>query len=151
QVAGALDGIHGLALAADERGKPVLVDPRGERKATPTGALPRWVAEFLVAEAVGPALDEREAAYRALAQEAAARRERLATAPPESAPRIEREAASLDDRAVEALLGARVVDLAMGGGRLLALAAELVTRRLLALLAEDAGGPLAARVAEVRA
>ncbi|HEU4557710.1 MAG TPA: hypothetical protein VFS20_07665 [Longimicrobium sp.] len=151
QVAGALDGIHGLVLAADERGKPLLVDPRGERKATPTGALPRWVADFLVDEGVAPALAEREAAYRALAQEAAARRERLATAPPEVAPRLQREAASLRDRAVDALLGVRIVDPAMGGGRLLVLAAELVTRRLLAIVAEDVDGPLAARVAEMRA
>ena len=151
QVAGALDGIHGLVLAADERGKPVLVDPRGERKATATGALPAWVAEFLVHEAIEPALAEREAAYRALSAEAAARRDRLAAAPPELAPRLQREAATLRDRAVDALLGIRVADPAMGGGRLLVLAAELVTRRLLAILADDGDGPLAARVAETRA
>jgi len=151
QVAGALDGLHGLVLAADERGKPVLVDPRGERKATPTGALPPWVAEFLVAESVAPALAEREAAYRALVVEEAARRERLSTAPPELAPRLSRETATLRDRAVDALLGLRVADPAMGGGRLLLAAAELVTRRLVALLAEDGDGPLASRVAEMRA
>ncbi|HET7228529.1 MAG TPA: hypothetical protein VFJ16_00870 [Longimicrobium sp.] len=151
EVAGALDGVHGLVLAADERGKPVLVDPRGERKATPTGALPRWVAGFLVAEAVDPALAEREAAYRALSAEAAARRERLAAAPPELAPRLQREAASLRDRAVDALLGLRIADPAMGGGRLLALAAERVTERFLAILTDDPDGPLAGRVAELRA
>lgn len=151
QVAGALDGLHGLVLAADERGKPVLVDPRGERKATPTGALPRWVADFLVAQAVEPALAEREAAYRTLSDEAAARRERLATAPPEIAPRLQREAASLRDRAVDALLGLKVADPAMGGGRLLVLAADVITRRLLAILAADPDGPLAGRVAEMRA
>lgn len=151
QVAGALDGVHGLVLAADERGKPVLVDPRGERKATATGALPAWVADFLVAEAVAPALAEREAAYHALSAEASARRERLATAPPELAPRLQREAATLRDRAVDALLGIRVADPAMGGGRLLVLAAETITRRFLAILAEDGDGPLAACVAETRA
>jgi len=151
QVAGALDGVHGLVLAADERGKPVLVDPRGERKATPTGALPPWVAEFLVAGSVAPALAEREAAYRALVVEEAARRDRLSTAPPELAPRLQRETATLRDRAVDALLGLRVADPAMGGGRLLLAAAELVTRRLVALLAEDGDGPLAGRVAEMRA
>ncbi|HEX6748990.1 MAG TPA: hypothetical protein VF092_16955 [Longimicrobium sp.] len=151
EVAGVLDGVHGLRLAADERGRPLLVDPRGERKASPSGALPRWIVDFVVAEAVAPALAEREAAYRAAVQEAAVRRERLGDAPPESAARLAREAASLEDRAVDALLSLRIVDPAMGSGRFLVHAAELVTTRLAALLREMPHGPLSARVAEVRA
>jgi hypothetical protein len=151
EVAGVLDGVHGLRLAADERGKPVLVDPRGERKASPTGALPAWIVEFVVAEAVGPALAEREAAYRAAVHEAAARRERLHEAPPESAARLAREAAAVEDRAVDALLALRVADPAMGSGRFLVHAADFVSRRLGELLREMPRGPLSARVAEVRA
>ena len=150
-VAGALEGIVGLRLAADERGKPVLVDPRGDRKASPAGPPPRWVVDFAVAEAVAPALAEREAAYRSALAEAAARRERLAAALPESSARLEREVASLEDRAADALLSLRVVDPAMGSGRFLVRAAELATARLAALLAEAPAGPLAARLAEVRA
>ncbi|WP_414676449.1 Eco57I restriction-modification methylase domain-containing protein [Longimicrobium sp.] len=150
-VAGVLDGVHGLRLAADERGKPVLVDPRGERKASPHGALPRWIVEYVVAEAVGPALAEREAAYRAAVHEAAARRERLHEAPPESAARLAREAAALEDRAADALLSLRVADPAMGSGRFLVHAADLAARRLGELLREMPRGPLSARVAEVRA
>lgn len=150
-VAGVLEGVVGLRLAADERGKPVLYDPRGDRKAQPAGPPPRWVVDFAVAEAVGPALAEREAAYRDTLAEAAARRERLATALPESAARLEREVASLEDRAADALLSLRVVDPAMGSGRFLVRAAERVAARLAALLAEAPGGPLAARLAEVRA
>lgn len=150
-VAGMLEGIVGLRLAADERGKPVLYDPRGDRKAWPAGPPPRWVVDFAAAETVGPALAEREAAYRDTLAEAAARRERLATVPPESAARLEREVGSLEDRAVDTLLGLRVLDPAMGSGRFLVRAAETVTARLAALVAESPNGPLAARLAEVRA
>lgn len=150
-VAGALEGIVGLRLAPDERGKPVLYDPRGDRKAVPAGPPPRWVADFAVGETVAPALAEREAAYRDTLAEAAARRERLATALPESAARLEREVASLEDRAADALLGLRVLDPAMGSGRFLVRAAELVSARLAAIAADTPEGPLAARLAEVRA
>lgn len=151
QLSAVLDGLQGLRLFADERGKPVLVDPRGERKAAPSGGLPAWIVEYAVAEAVGPALAERESAYRAAVQEASARRERLAGAAPESAARLAREAAALEDRAVDALLSLRVADPAMGSGRFLVHAADFLSARMAALLAEMPRGPLAARVAEVRA
>lgn len=150
-VAGALEGVIGLRLAADERGKPVLVDPRGDRKAAPSGAPPRWIVDFVVTETVIPALAEREQLYRDTLRDAAARRERLSSAAAEAAPRIEREAASLEDRAVDAILGLRVVDPAMGTGRFLVHAAEVVAERLAALVGDAPRSPLAARIAELRA
>src|SRR6202008_2864629 len=133
-----------------EPARPRLVDGRGEKRpaAPPT---PAWVIEYAVEQTVGPALAEREAAYRAAMDQVADRQERLASGAAEQPGRLQREIQSIGKRAMDSLLDLRVCDPAMGGGRFLLHAAGRVGGRLAALAADFPEGPLAARAAAVRA
>jgi hypothetical protein len=145
-----LDGLPAMRLAADERGRPRLMGERGERKIPAPTALPRWLAEYLLAETVGPAVDERIAAFRRTLGEVAERRRRVAAEAPDAA-RLTREADAMETRAVDALLDLRVLDPAMGCGRFLLAAAEWIAARYLPLLEETEDGPLHDVLAELRA
>jgi len=143
-----LESLPEMRLAPDERGRPRLASARGERKAPPWAPTPRWLADCVLAETVGPALEARAAAYREALGEVAARRERAAAGGADAA-RAAREADVMERRAVDGLLALRVCDPAMGSGRFLLHAAEWIAERLLPL-AEEEEGPLAARLAETR-
>jgi hypothetical protein len=149
EIASLCEGLLRMRLAPDERGRPRLVDARGERKDPGTHATPAWVVDYVLGETVGPALAAREAAFRDALQEAAARRERAAAGGPDAA-RLLREAGRLEERALTDLLSLRVCDPAMGGGHFLLHAADWIAARLLATAADLPGGPLAERLAALR-
>ncbi|HEU0053068.1 MAG TPA: hypothetical protein VFQ39_07815, partial [Longimicrobium sp.] len=135
-------------LAVDEAGKPVLA---GDRKAgAPAPPSSDAVVDYVVAQAIGPALEERADAFRAAAGDVAWRRDRLASASSEELEREEREIADLEDVAVDALLDLRVADPAMGSGRFLLRAADFIARRVAALAADLPANPLARRLSAAR-
>ncbi|HYJ79288.1 MAG TPA: TaqI-like C-terminal specificity domain-containing protein [Longimicrobiaceae bacterium] len=151
QVAALLEGVLELRLVPDERGRPRLADLRGGSRGAASPAAPPWVVEYAVEETLAPALAERAAAYRAAMDQIADRQERLAAGGGEPPARLQREIQAIGARAADALLDLRVCDPALGGGRFLLHAAGWIAARLAPLAAEFPEGPLAARLAAVRA
>ena len=150
QAAALLEPLLEHRLVPGAGGKPVLADTRGEHRAAHERETPAWVAEYMVAEAVGPALAEREAAFRRAAASVAERRARLEGADPAERERMTRELEAAERRAVDDLLSLRVCDPAMGSGRLLAQAGRWIAARLAALAREAPDNPLARRLERTR-
>jgi hypothetical protein len=155
QLGSIYEGLLEFRLRLDAAGEPVLENDKGERKATGSYYTPHYIVEYIVAETVGPALAEREAAFRALMAEIEPKRARLRhiesnSSRTDEANGLRRILRDLDARAAETLLGIRVCDPAMGSGHFLVHATDRLTERLMILLNEFPDNPVLARIADVR-
>ncbi|MBA3970018.1 MAG: restriction endonuclease, partial [Gemmatimonadetes bacterium] len=155
QLGSIYEGLLEFRLRLDAAGEPVLENDKGERKATGSYYTPHYIVEYIVAETVGPALAEREAAFRALMAEIEPKRARLRhvesnSSRTDEANGLRRILRDLDARAADTLLGIRVCDPAMGSGHFLVHATDWLTERLMILLNEFPDNPVLARIAGVR-
>ncbi|MGI9179612.1 MAG: Eco57I restriction-modification methylase domain-containing protein, partial [Longimicrobiaceae bacterium] len=148
-------------------GRPYLENDKGERKVTGSYYTPQYIVEHIVEKAVGPVLREREQRFRARMEEIGPKRERLreleaklaapgltdavATRWTREANALRGESKRLEAEAVDALLGLRICDPAMGSGHFLVHTVDWLTERLMVVLNEYPANPVLAQLAEIRA
>jgi hypothetical protein len=135
------------------KGAVYLENDKRERKATGSYYTPDYVVEYIVANTVGPVLDERFDRVRPQLREAQKllRRERQkAKALGRSADDPGREAYLKSRAIVDELFGIRVLDPAMGSGHFLVEAVDFITDRMLDFLNGFPWNPVVHHLRETR-
>jgi hypothetical protein len=156
-----------LPKSDDETSEVSLVNDKGERKATGSYYTPHYIVAYIVEQTLGPVLEEREGRFRALMAEIEPRRKRLEEikrkldAEPERSDAaitrwtnertsLRRELSELEPRAIDALLGIKVCDPAMGSGHFLVHAADWLAEHLIVVLNEFPDNPVLRQIAQIR-
>ena len=110
------------------RAEVILVNDRGERKLTGSFYTPDFIVEYNVAQTLDPVLDERAARFSAALDRSAGLRKRLKHALDATANQsLQAELAEAERDALEAFLGIKVCDPAMGSGHFLVDAVDHLT------------------------
>ncbi|HEX2091837.1 MAG TPA: N-6 DNA methylase [Longimicrobiaceae bacterium] len=152
QLGSLYEGLLEFRLRLDESGVPFLVNDKGERKATGSYYTPHYIVEYIVAETVGPVLAERVSRFRGLMDQIEEKRGRILRSRSHDAKvRLGKEVESLGEDAVDALLGIRICDPAMGSGHFLVHTTDWLTEQLMVVLNEYPANPVLGRIAEIRA
>jgi uncharacterized coiled-coil protein SlyX len=121
-----------------------LVRDKGKRRASGVYYTPRYIVTYIVERTLEPVLAARVARFRALMAEVKAM---AAATKAES----QRTRTSLEQAAMDALLGIKVCDPAMGSGHFLVYAADWLAARISEVLREFPNNPILRRVAHLRA
>ncbi|MBE3134113.1 MAG: hypothetical protein IMZ55_11605, partial [Acidobacteria bacterium] len=148
------------AEIAVRKGEPYLADDNSERKATGSYYTPDEIVKYIVANTVGPVLDEKLEALRPLIHEAEKTFQRHvanAKANPGLLPRgtdprtfaTEKTYTQHKDL-VERLFDCRVLDPAMGSGHFLVEAVDRITDRLIVFLNRFPGNPVVTALEHTR-
>ncbi|MFZ1403891.1 MAG: Eco57I restriction-modification methylase domain-containing protein, partial [Anaerolineae bacterium] len=120
-----------LPITGEERGlggEVLLVNDRGERKATGSYYTPDYIVDYIVRQTLGPVLDGRQTAFAAAMDRIAELRGRLAKTLDAGANRhLRGQLAGAERDAAEAFLGIKVCDPAMGSGHFLVNAVDFLT------------------------
>ncbi len=144
-----------------------LENDKGERKATGSYYTPHYIVEYIVEQTLGPVLGERAGRFRELMDEIEPRRQRVQeiegklAADPDRADawvtRWKDERRTLlkklepwEREAVDALLGVKVCDPAMGSGHFLVYATDWLAEHLIVVLNEFPQNPVLRRIADIR-
>lgn len=145
-----------------EDGSPKLRLPRthGARKSSGSYYTPDYIVAYIVEQAVGPVLDERERRFDELmsrvheARKALEREERKIDRPHydvDTYREHQRRLAELEHEASETLLDLKVLDPAMGSGHFLVETVDFLTDRLIAILRRHPQNPVQKRIEAIRA
>ena len=141
-----------------------LLHTRKERKASGSYYTPDYIVAYIVEQAVGPLLEERERRFAALMPALQAARtelervrrrgesERVSVATARAnQDAAEARVAALEHEASETLLDLKILDPAMGSGHFLVEAVDFVTDRLIGILdRHKEGNPILARLEQIR-
>jgi hypothetical protein len=152
-----------LARRTCEPGQVYIENSRHERKATGSYFTPHYIVEFIVANAVGPILDARVKAARAILERLAKlyRKQRAELRVPKDWHHWEHvgkpkgrhadELLALEQELSDTLFDLKVLDPAMGSGHFLVHAVDFISRRLVNFLSEYPDNLILARIRLMRA
>jgi len=138
-------------LGVVREGELYLENDKGQRKATGSYYTPDYIVKYIVANTLGPIMDEREAAFAAAMAEWEAYRKKLTRAEKRAGARLpRRELEQLEAKAINCLLDIKVCDPAMGSGHFLVEAVAYLTDRIIDILNQYPENPVLARLAAIR-
>lgn len=108
--------------------KAILINDKGERKATGSYYTPDYVVEYIVKNTLDPVLEARQADYEKAMGQVTTLRQKLAnTADPATNRLLQGQLEGAERQAREAFLGIKVLDPAMGSGHFLVNAVDHLT------------------------
>lgn len=166
QLGSIYEGLLEYELRAGDGGEVRLHRDKARRHGSGSYYTPQFIVRYMVNSTLGPVLAERAGRFRALMREIAPLRERLAAAQAKLAENplradggrwtaeandVLRRLPPLERAAVDALLGMRVCDPAMGSGHFLVDATEWITEQVILRLDELPDNPVFRDVAAMRA
>ncbi|MFL5384636.1 MAG: Eco57I restriction-modification methylase domain-containing protein [Longimicrobiaceae bacterium] len=165
QLGSIYEGLLEYELQAGEDGEVRLHRDKARRHGSGSYYTPQFVVRYMVDSTLGPVLAERAERFRSLMREIAPLKARLATARAKLAENpqradggrwtaetndVLRRLSVLEPAAVDALLGMRVCDPAMGSGHFLVDATEWITEQVVLLLDELPDNPVFRDIAAMR-
>lgn len=138
-------------LGVVRKGELYLKNDKGQRKATGSYYTPDYIVKYIVANTLGPIMDEREAAFAEAVSECEACRKKFKRARSSGTIKLVRdELATLEQRAVNCLLDIKVCDPAMGSGHFLVEAVAYLTDRIIDILNQHPENPILKKLAAIR-
>ncbi|MBC7265143.1 MAG: N-6 DNA methylase, partial [Chloroflexi bacterium] len=138
-------------LEVVRKGELYLENDKGQRKATGSYYTPDYIVKYIVANTLGPIIEERARQFAEVMAEIEACEKRLRRAKSPGTTGVGRnELADLEQRAVQTLLDIKVCDPAMGSGHFLVEAVAYLTDRIIDILNQYPENPVLTRLATIR-
>lgn len=168
QLGSIYEGLLEYELRVDDAGQVHLHRDKVRRHGSGSYYTPPFIVRYMIESALRPVLEERAARFRSLMEEVGPRRDRLravetklaadpartdaaATRWTYEANTLRAELARLEPATVDALLGMRICDPAMGSGHFLVDATEWITEQVIVQLEGFPGNPVFSEIGAIRA